>query len=372
MCLTNTYLGTDKDISSPNRSSDTKQYKIDVDLLHRRLAHLNISDVKKFAKENDIVLTGNQRDLCPACVIGKMTQTSVPKAKLYRAILPFATVHTDLLSSSQPSLLYRHIASVVYIDDYSRACKRLYIRSKTEVPSTFQSFLTFAVMRKGFRTTLLMCDRGGEYYGQMDSFCSENGIQIRRCPTARHELNGVAERRNRTHADKTRALLINACRPAGYWEFAMRTVEYLDFISPCNANPSSKSPFEVLEQSKPTVIPYLKVWGAPVYVLNHRRTGKFTPKSKVGIFVGYSLDGPGYQVYFPQSRVLLRGVIDIVVDESFAAPGMIPTNSIRFGSDYENLFIIGEDSSSESPSVEVQSNPQAVSDMRDSSRGHDE
>jgi len=317
---------------------------MNINLLHGRLGHLNYRDVKRYAKQAGISLQGKQQEICPSCIIGKITRPPVSKAKLYRSIIPYLRVHSDLMFAGVPSIFGQNVASVSFIDDFSRTCHRYFIKHKSEVANKFDSFLRTVVMGKGFRVSIIICDRGGEYFGQMQNFCHLNGIELKRCPTERHELNGVAERCNRTHASRARAMLTHACRPASYWEFALATATLLHYISPSKSNAKHKSPSEILEGKKSSLSSFLKVWGSPAYVLDHQAKGKFTPRAKVGIFVGYSDDGTGYQIYYPQTRVLLRGVINVVIDEAFAAPGIVPPDSIQFGSNYEHLFLTDRNS----------------------------
>ncbi|GJZ97748.1 putative RNA-directed DNA polymerase [Tanacetum coccineum] len=73
-------------------------------------------------------------------------------------------------------------------------------------------------------------DNGGEYIGPFDAYCREHGIQHQKTPPKTPQLNGLAERMNRTLVERVRCLLSHAGLPASFWGKALNTVTGFPFI----------------------------------------------------------------------------------------------------------------------------------------------
>ncbi|KAL0409652.1 UNVERIFIED_CONTAM: Retrovirus-related Pol polyprotein from transposon TNT 1-94 [Sesamum radiatum] len=112
-------------------------------------------------------------------------------------------------------------------------------------------------------------DRGGEYLsGEFIDYLKENGILSQWTPPGTPQLNGVAERRNRTLLDMT--------------------------------------PYEIWH-GKPVSYKYLKVWGSPAYIT--RLVGdKLDSRFSLCRFIGYPKETAGYYFYDPaEQKILSRG-----------------------------------------------------------------
>lgn len=80
----------------------------------------------------------------------------------------------------------------------------------------------------GKRVKNLRCDNGKEYINnEVYEFAREKGIKITPCPGYVHELNGVAERFNRTIMDMSRSLLEEANVSKQYWPEIVCAATYL-------------------------------------------------------------------------------------------------------------------------------------------------
>ena len=152
-------------------------------------------------------------------------------------------------------------------------------------------FLRQHVIPFNYRVTLLCGDRARQYEkGPLADYCLQNNIKQRFWASNRHELNGVAERYNRTHAEGARALLVQARLPLEYWQFAMATIVHLRNRLPSGANPGYLSPWELLTLLLPDISKW-RVWGCPAYVLVPNQ--KWPTRGRPMIFIGYPDNGPG-------------------------------------------------------------------------------
>ena len=115
--------------------------------------------------------------------------------------------------------------------------------------------------------------------------------------------NGVAERRNRTLMEMARCLLIQSGLPPTFWAEAVNTANYIRNRSP-TSKLNGRTPYEVWFGKPPDVADF-KRFGCEVYVLDRSPgKGKIEPKSRNGIFVGYSLESKGYRIWTPEKERL--------------------------------------------------------------------
>ena len=113
------------------------------------------------------------------------------------------------------------------------------------------------------------------------------------------ELNGLAERINRTIMERVRSMLAHAKLPKSSWVEALSTATYV----------INRSPSVPLDGDTPQKVSYrhLKVFGCLpyVYVAKDRR-GKLDPKTQPCIFLGYGDDEFGYRVWDPFQKKVIR------------------------------------------------------------------
>ncbi|CEG42923.1 retrotransposon ty1-copia subclass [Plasmopara halstedii] len=107
---------------------------------------------------------------------------------------------------------------VTDIDKYSHFTMAYLLRKKSEVARNFASFVAYAETQIGKVVKALCCDNGGEYSsGQLAKFCQRRGIVQSFTPPDTPQLNGVAERMNRTLVECARCMIEHAKLPKAYW-----------------------------------------------------------------------------------------------------------------------------------------------------------
>ena len=84
----------------------------------------------------------------------------------------------------------------------------------------------------GQKLTAVRKDNGGEYRGQFEEYCQSQGIWLEYIVPKTPELNGMAERMNRTVMERVRCILAHAKLPKTYWAEALKTVVYVINTSP--------------------------------------------------------------------------------------------------------------------------------------------
>lgn len=136
---------------------------------------------------------------------------------------------------------------VTFVDNYSNFLVAATITKKSEIFEEFRKYVL--IMRNQFpndRIAYFRCDNAKEYIdsAQMEIFCSQNGIILDPVPPYSPELNGVAERMNRTIMEKIRAMLLDSNLSFNMWPYALRTAVYLINRSPSKVN-NFKTRFEI-------------------------------------------------------------------------------------------------------------------------------
>ena len=75
-------------------------------------------------------------------------------------------------------------------------------------------------------------DNGGEYCGPFDEYCKHQGIRHQKTPPKTPQLNGLAERMDRTLMERVRCFLSEAKLPNSFWGEALLTVAHVINLSP--------------------------------------------------------------------------------------------------------------------------------------------
>lgn len=270
---------------------------------HRMLGHINYGDLgilcSKQLLEGLPKVMGKIPESCDTCLQNKFCNLGHPAARA-RAKEVLEMVHSDV-NIVTPKGFNGEIGFVTFIDDFSRLACIYCIKSKSEVFDKFFHYVNTMTNLVGKNIKILRCDRGTEYLNKrFDEFCSSRGILIKPSPAYVHELNGTAERYNRTVMNRARCLVSEAGVGKQYWPECVRTAAYLGNRSLANTV-EQKTPFEIFFGKRPNVT-NLKFVGASVFVRipEVKRKCKIDPKAEKGVLLGYTENG---------YRVLVNGVI---------------------------------------------------------------
>jgi len=124
----------------------------------------------------------------------------------------------------------------------------------------------------------IQADNGGEYHGPFETYCKLHGI-IKKTPPKTLQLNGLAERMNRTIEERVRCILSHAKLHKSLWGEAMKTI--VDII---NLSPSVLLDGDVLKEvwsGRKVTYNHLKVFGCQAFVhIPKDERGKLDLKAK--------------------------------------------------------------------------------------------
>ncbi|PLW16428.1 hypothetical protein PCANC_18978 [Puccinia coronata f. sp. avenae] len=182
----------------------------------------------------------------------------------HRAEKPGQLIHSDVGSYEEVSREgYKYYAT--FVDDHSKYVSVFPMKSKSQVFSCFKLFR--AAFEKDKRSTILSLrsDNGGKYTSnEFTKYLSEAGISHEPGPPHSPELNGVAERMNRTISNLVCCSLLNAKLPKIFWADALHHLMFTLNSIPCRTPAGFLSPDSILGQ--PLLDPtYLQPFGCLVW-----------------------------------------------------------------------------------------------------------
>ena len=198
---------------------------------HRMLGHINFGYINTLCKQE--LFTGIPNELesefmkCKICIENKMHNLPLSNNRI-KAKDVLEIVHTDVCGRFKTAGLNGERYFVSFIDDYSKIAKVYCIKSKDEVFNCVVQFVNESENLTGKRVKILRCDSGKEYLNyRFCKFAKEKGIILNNYPAYLHELNGTAERFNRTIMDMVRCLLAEAQVHKQYWPEILCAATYL-------------------------------------------------------------------------------------------------------------------------------------------------
>ncbi|GJX47706.1 retrovirus-related pol polyprotein from transposon TNT 1-94 [Tanacetum coccineum] len=205
----------------------------------------------------------------------------------------FANWHSDTGANSHvtPDLEAMDNSEAYYGDDALHVCNSkglpiLHIAQKSDVYSTFKSFVQ--MVERQFTTKLknVQTDWGGEFRNLTSFFSSLGIIHRRSCPHI-SEQNSFVERRNRHVVETGLTLLAQACVPQRFWHYAFDTAVYLINRMPSRTS-TNKSPFEHIFKRSPDYS-FLRVFGCLCFPhLRPYNRHKMDFRSTPCVFLGYN------------------------------------------------------------------------------------
>ena len=263
---------------------------------HRKLGHISERGLKILSDQNLLPgLKSVNLPFCEHCVTSKQHRLKFSSSTA-RSKCILDLIHSDVWESPDISLGGAKYM-VTFIDDYSRRCWVYPIKRKSDVFEVFKAFKARVELDSGKKIKCLRTDNGREYTdGEFLAFCKQEGIERQFTVTYTPQQNGVAERMNRTLAERIRAMLRTAGISNSFWAEAAKAACYVINRSPSIAI-ELKTAMEMWT-GKPADYSNLHSFGCPVYVMyNAQERTKLDPKSRRCIFLGYADGVKGYRLW---------------------------------------------------------------------------
>lgn len=272
---------------------------------HERFGHLNESDLKDIIKKKKVTgvnfNTNVKLQMCETCVKGKQAQRPFPRSNTRSSEL-LELIHTDVCGPMRVNSLGGSRYFLTFIDDKSKWCEVYFLKHKSEVLEKFKEYKSMVEKRTGRKIKAIRSDNGTEYTNNaFKNYLKKEGIKHEFTVEYTPQQNGVAERKNRTLVEMARCMMIQSGLAPSFWAEAILTANHIRNRCPSRSL-DGEIPFKIWTKRRP-VVSYFQKFGTTVYMLDKsKRHGKFEPKSKKCIFIGYSIKSKSYRLWDPQAR----------------------------------------------------------------------
>ena len=199
------------------------------------------------------------------------------------------------------------------------------LKTKDQVFDKFKEFQALAERQAGKKFKCIRTDNGGEYRGPFEEYCRQQGIRHQKTPPKTPQLNGLAERMNKTLMDRVRCMLLESKLPQSFWGEALCVASYVINLTPTIALQGDVP--ENVWTWKNTSYDYLRVFGCKAYVHVPRdERSTLDAKARQCIFIGYGQDEFGYRLYDPVEKKVIRSR-DVVFCEDQTIDDIAKTES---------------------------------------------
>ncbi|KYN06568.1 Copia protein [Cyphomyrmex costatus] len=139
------------------------------------------------------------------------------------------------------------------------------------------------------KVSKIRCDNGKEYVNKdVQVWCKTRGIIMDTTTPYTLQLNGKAEKLNKTLLDKVRALLFDSTLDKEMWGEAFYCATYI--LNRLPINTLEKTPYEMWEKRKPN-LESMQIFGSIAHAKNLGPQKKVDERSSKLLFVGYALNG---------------------------------------------------------------------------------
>ncbi|KAJ9551376.1 hypothetical protein OSB04_015421 [Centaurea solstitialis] len=258
-------------------------------LWHHRLGHINKKRIAKLQSDGILESFDLKSDEeCESCLLGKMTKSPF-KGKMERGKDLLDLIHTDVCGPFRSATRHGERYFVTFTDDFSRYGFIYLMKNKSDTFEVFKGFKNEVENQLGKKIKMLRSDRGGEYLShEFYDYLRDCGIVSQLSPPRTPQLNGVAERRNRTLLDMVRSMMSRATLPMSFWGYALETAAHILNLVPTKK--VAKTPSEMWTGTCPSLA-HIKVWGCEVFV-RRETNDKLEPRAEKCLFVETTNDEP--------------------------------------------------------------------------------
>ncbi|CAJ2678824.1 unnamed protein product [Trifolium pratense] len=181
------------------------------------------------------------------------------------------------------------------------------LHNKSDAFDMFKVFVNEVENQFNTKIKRFRSDRGTEYNSSLfNEFYKQHGIIHETTAPYSPEMNGKAERKNRTLTELVVAIMLNSGAAAHWWGEIILTVCFV-----LNRVPKSKemiSPYETLKKRQPN-LSYLRTWGCLAYVrIPDPKRVKLASRAYECVFIGYAANSKAYRFYDLNAKVVIESV----------------------------------------------------------------
>ncbi|KAK6586848.1 hypothetical protein PZA11_000138 [Diplocarpon coronariae] len=270
--------------------------KTDSELLHRRLGHLNYTELKKLVDDNyglsmeaRIALKGERN--CESCLAGRMKEQFNKKTDT-RIDKICRRLYADI-SGTLPPLIRGYRYFLLVVDDACRCCwiRLLKNKSADEIQPKIKDLKKQLETENSTSVVYWRSDNGiGEFGGRFLLWLLEGGMTPEPSPAYKHSLNGVVERWMYEITKIARSCIYDAKMNSYMWCYAVEWACRLKNRRPTKALPFGElkglTPLEAYSE-RTEDLSKIRVFGSRAFLLNNRGNGpgKFESRTIMGAWI---------------------------------------------------------------------------------------
>uniref|UniRef100_T1IYA2 Endonuclease n=1 Tax=Strigamia maritima TaxID=126957 RepID=T1IYA2_STRMM len=290
-----------------SEANSVRNYSVSVDMWHQRFGHMYTKGLNILAGNDQVkgIQLPKKVDetVCDNCEISKSTRASFKSEHKSVVKDPLELLHTDLWAPCRVLSLGGSHHLLCMVDDSTRYTWIFPLKRKSQTFETYKNFHNRIERLSGYKIKTIRTDRGGEFTaGEFEDFLTSQGMTIQRTNSYCPEMNGVAERVNRTVLNSVRAMLLSSGLPKHLWvELAMTLIYLKNRYS--HARLGNAIPY-ILFRKRPLSLGHLKVPRSLAYVHIPKpdRHSKLEPRAWKGLMVGDAMGTRGYRLWDPISN----------------------------------------------------------------------
>ena len=213
-----------------------------------------------------------------------------------RALEPLEILHMDIKPMPYKASTGESVLLVI-IDDFTRYKTIIGLDSRKDQKNIIEPLLSYLERQSGHNIKKIRKDGAQENYGKLfTSLLKEKGIIDDTIPHKSPQLNGVAERYNRTLFDKIKTMMQWALAPDELWLEAAHYANLLCNWSPSRAIRQGETPYSMFFKRTPKW-EILRVWGCRcVYKTPVTKNKPLDSSGAIGIFIGWDIY---YKIFDP-------------------------------------------------------------------------
>jgi hypothetical protein len=342
----------------------------DSELWHRRLGHLNFSDMLKIAGREifkdlpKMEKTG--KGIYGSCQLGKQTRAAHKKTSGIHTSKNLELLHMDLMGPTRTASLGGKRYILVIVDDFSRYSWAIPLQEKSDAFDAAQHLFKKIQVEQNCQIMRIHSDHGREFENsKFEEFYLSYGIKQEFSSPITPQQNGVVERKNRVIQEMARVMIHSRNLAQHFWGEAVNTACHI--INRVYLRPeTNKTPYEIWRGKKPTV-KYFKTFGSKCYILRDlENLGKFDSKSDEGIFLGYSTNSRAYKIFNKRTETVMESINVVVDDEEDERPSSSEESQLN------TVEPALTDCTKSSPNMSLEKSPSPTASDTTSSTSEDE
>lgn len=286
--------------------------KASLEIWHQRLGHIGIDRLKEMRALKDVTgVDFPDSDLphfdCEICILGKAHRSHIRNKERERATYKGERFHADTCGPMQVPTIGGMTYLVMLVDCYSRKKFVILTKNKKDIKQDLKTFIigTNNQLPPTQKIRYLHSDGGGEFISnELGKFLTKQGIQQTTSAANTPEHNGVAEKAIQTIVGSARCMLIAAGLPPRFWGDACRMSTIISNAAPTKANENHAAP-DTLWNDKPTDVSRLRTFGCKVLTKDYDVKGKFSLRTREGIYMGPATGGDGYRIFMTDTHAFI-------------------------------------------------------------------